>query len=367
MTPFKLTFFCGCVLIISCLLSCRSDKKVEIENIEIAYPLVVGKTMGTTYSVKHDLIDKQLKSTFDSILVVINNSVSTYIPSSLISRINADETGKNSDILINSKPRKYIKYEFPNDLHFLNNFNRSFEIFKLTEGYFDPTIMPLVNYWGFGYTQKKPVTQVDSTKVRDLKRNLGMEKWTISIDRDNFQLIKPKNGELDFSAIAKGYAVDELARYLNKEGASNYMVEIGGEVFTKGRNDKNQKWTVGLNTPKENAGLYDFLSFVQVDNQAVASSGNYRNFYEVDGKKYGHEINPKTGFPEMTVLQGVSVIANTCMDADAYATAFMVMGLEQSKLKIKDMENVEACFFYFDESGDMAQDFSVGFEPYLKK
>lgn len=365
MSKLKLHLYVGFILV-SCLsYSCRSDKAQK--EVTKVYPLVSGKTMGTTYSIKHDLVDKNLKVQVDSILIEINNSVSTYIPTSLISQVNTDSLGTSSDVLINGKLQNYLKYEFALDDHFLDNMQASFDIFKNTDGYFDPTIMPLVNYWGFGFTEKKAVTEIDSAKVIGIKNKMGFEKWTLNIDRQKFRLIKPEGSALDFSAIAKGYAVDELASFLEEQGAQNYMVEIGGEVYTKGVKANKQKWTVGLNTPTDNAGLYDFLSMVQVNGKGVASSGNYRNFYVVDGKKYGHEINPKTGFPEMNILQGVSVIANTCMEADAYATAFMVMGLEKSKEQIKALENIEVSFFYFDASGNIAQDFSVGFNAFVKK
>jgi len=206
--------------------------------------------MGTTYNVKHDLYDAVLQKRIDSLLIAINNSVSTYIPSSLISIANNDSAGTDSSILVNSKLQNYLKYQFETDTHFLSNFQKSFDIYKTTDGYFDPTVMPLVNYWGFGYEPKKAVTNVDSLKVEKLKKNIGFDKWAISIDRASFRLIKPFEGELDFSAIAKGYGVDMIAELLSDEGAENYMVEIGGEVFTKGVNEKGRKWTVGLNTPK---------------------------------------------------------------------------------------------------------------------
>lgn len=322
--------------------------------------------MGTTYNVKHDLKSKDLKAAVDSILIEINNSVSTYIPKSIISQINQDSLGSPSTILVNGQNQDYLKYQFERDKHFLTNFEKSFKVFQETDSFFDPTIMPLVNYWGFGYHEKVAIKEVDSLKVNAIANSIGLEKWTINLDREKFRLIKPIKGELDFSAIAKGYAVDEISRFLEEKGAKNYMVEIGGEVFTKGLNDKNQLWTVGLNTPKHDAGIYDFISFVQVDSKGVASSGNYRIFHEVDGKKYGHEINPKSGYPELNRLQGVTVIANTCMEADAFATAFMVMGLERSKAKIKSLENIDACFFYFDDEGNIVQEFSLGFEIYLK-
>ena len=349
-----LTLF-TCILLFSCQ-SERQAKSVEA----IPYSKFSGSTMGTSYNIQCDLQNADIKAQIDSILIDINSEVSTYEKESYISKLNRSSA---SDIPVASEVRMQT---LPKAKHFTENFTRSKEIYKNTDGYFDPTVMPLVNYWGFGYTPKQKVTDVDSSRIQEILESVGFDKWTFS-DQDSVNsFIKHKNSEIDFSAIAKGYAVDYISSYLENQGAQNYMVEIGGELYTRGLNSKGQAWTIGLNKPEEDAALNDFAVLVQFSNKALASSGNYRNFYVSNGKKFAHEINPKTGFPEFNDLLGVSVIADNCMDADAYATAFMIMGLDRSKEKIEQIDGIEACFFFSDEEGQIQYVLSSGFDPYIK-
>jgi len=306
-----------------------------------------GETMGTTYSVKyHDTQKRSHKNALDSLLIAVNQDLSTYIEDSHISIFNQQET----------KTQKGTP-------HFDKVFMKAKEIYQKTDGAFDPTVMPLVNYWGFGYTPKKAVTEVDEAKVKELMKSVGFDK-----------VIAPKFGiyakleegiQLDFSAIAKGYGVDVMTDFLDKKGIENYMVEIGGEVRAKGKNQRGDWWLMGINTPSTDATIEDLQAKVRLQNKALATSGNYRNFHEVDGKKYAHTINPKTGLPEANTLLSASIFSDDCMTADAYATACMVMGIDPAFDLVSKYSDVEGYFIYSDDKGDMQVKYTKGLEQFL--
>lgn len=339
--------------VIASWLSCK-DSKVKTGN----YLKSHGKTMGTTYNLTYES-STNLKPQVDSILLDINKSVSTYIPTSTISILNNDSLGV-------SKNNQTV-YHMAQDDHFLENFNQSNEIYQKTNGFFDPSIMPLVNYWGFGYKKKQAVTRQDTFQISQLRQMIGLDKWQVEIVGDSLNVRKHSNAELDFSGIAKGYAVDYIAAFFNKQDITNYFVEIGGEVFTSGKNPNGNEWTIGLSKPEISAGFNDYQALVTISNKGMASSGNYRNYYTVNGITYGHEINPKTGFPEVNKLLGTTVIAESCAIADAYATAFMVMGLEESELLLTTLPNIHASLFYREEDGSIGTKQSKGFEAFIKK
>ncbi len=305
------------------------------------YARIEGRTMGTTYHITYENSDMpHLKPEVEQLLKVINQDVSTYIPTAVISKFNQSKTG--------------IELPAGSANHFKINFLKAKEIYELSGGYFDPTVMPLVNYWGFGYTPKKPVEKIDSSRVDSLMAFVGMQKVLLRKRADADFLLKEKPGvQLDFSALAKGYAVDEIGRLLKKKGIKNYLVEIGGELRAKGKNAKEKWWTVGINVPKETADVSDVQSVLELKNKSVATSGNYRNFYEVNGVKYSHTINPKTGFPERSNLLSVTVVADDCMTADALATTFMVMGLRKGEEWAKKLLDTTVYFIYNDENGQL--------------
>jgi len=302
-----------------------------------AYRTLTGKTMGTTYMVKYsDHFATDYQAEIDVLLKEVNQYLSTYIPDSYISLFNKDKTG----------------VQLPNSAtgHFSRVFNSAKFIYQKTNGAFEPTVMPLVNYWGFGYTEKKAVTSADEEKISQLMQSIGFDK----VNRDGGQYSKKHpDTQLDFSAIAKGYGVDVIAELLDSKGIQNYVVEIGGEVRAKGKNDRNAWWLTAINTPDSKAKLNDFKAKVSLKNNALATSGNYRNFYEVDGKKYAHTINPKTGYPEKNTLLSASIFAKDCMTADAYATACMVMGLDKAYKLISADSDLEGYFIYSDDKGEM--------------
>ena len=331
--------------------SCQNETSVSTPK----YFKIVGETMGTTYHMTYeDSLGRNFKPEVDSILVDFNQGVSTYIKDSDISLFNFnEEMGFTNDEM---QPSYFLRVLFASQV-----------IAEETDGAFDPTVMPLVNYWGFGYQEKKPVDKIDSLKVDSLKQLVGVDK----IDADcggnghgHYCTLSKQNPniQLDFSAIAKGYAVDVIDDYFDEKGLENYMVEIGGEISVKGKNIQGEFWTTAINTPKISAGLNEYEAIVSLNNKAIATSGNYRNFHKVNDEWYGHEINPKTGFPEKSNLLSVSVLADDCMSADAYATAMMVMGLEKSKALAERLDNFDAFLIFANEKGELETFYTPGFE-----
>jgi len=339
------------------LLQCKSEVKNQSEP-RYKFNKISGQTMGTTYNITYNS-EENLKPEIDKILTKINDGVSTYIPSSTISVINIDSLGFSEN--------GFIKYSVPTNEHFVSNYKNSIDIYNLTYHYFDPTIMPLINYWGFGYKGKRPIIEADSTIISQLTSTVGFDKWELKEVDSMILITKPVAAKLDFSGIAKGYGVDYLATFLENKKINDFMVEIGGEVVTKGLNSKSLPWSIGLSKPEINAKFNDFQTIVNLSGLGMASSGNYRNYYEVNGKTYGHEINPKTGYPEVNQLLGTSVIAPNCSKADGYATAFMVMGFDKSIDLIEELNEIEACFFFRTKNGKIGTYYSSKFRIYLKE
>ena len=325
--------------------------------------------MGTTYAITYDHSMASIpKRAIDSLLTEINLSVSTYIDTSTISRINRPGTAAEKiSILENGKKATQERIRIPADTHFIENYKVALDIWRQSDGFFDATVMPLVNYWGFGYTPKEPVTKTDTAKVNAIMNKVGMEKITLTDNASEMVIIKPSETELDFSALAKGYAVDAITTFISDRGVHNILVEIGGEISATGTNPQGQPWRVGLNKPKPEASLTEVTEIITLSDISLASSGNYRNFHEVDGKKYGHEINPKSGYPQETDVLGVSILAPTCMEADAVSTACMIMGLESSLTFLEDRQHLEGCLFTSDAQGHIVSHTTTGFDRYLDK
>lgn len=329
---------------------CKTDTSPK--NVNTALQLVQGETMGTYYRITYtgqEVAD--LKSSLDSLLVALNMEVSTYIPSSTISRFNYGDLQT-----LNARDLQAVP-------HFLANLELSLEVASATKQYYNITIMPLVNYWGFGYTSKKPITSVDSSQVDSLMAFVGMDKISYQAHADS-PLEKAFTGtQIDFSAVAKGYGVDLVAQYLQQRGIQNYLVDIGGESVARGdKGSPENIWRVGINTPREEAALNEIEAAVPLRNQGIATSGNYRNVYEVDGQKYSHTINPFTGYPERSRLLSTSILAADCATADAYATACMVMGLDRAFALIDSLPALEAYFIFSDEQGLLHTKTTDGFE-----
>lgn len=332
--------------LLSICCSCRQQSptassktpSTEAPKVSKAYNKLQGKTMGTTWHITYAGTDNALhQKNIDSLLIRLNEEVSTYIPSAIISQFNQSEKG--------------VQLDFQQHAHFLKNLKVAQKINEETQQKFDPTVMPLVNYWGFGYTGRETVKEADKEKVKALLSVVGMKQVTLQengfLSKDNPQV------QIDFSALAKGYGVDEICRYFDGKGISDYFVEIGGEVNTKGRNPTGMLWSVGISRPEIASAPNDFYLIAKLDNKAIATSGNYRNVYLSEGVYYSHTIDPLTGFPKRDRLLSASVFAKDCMMADAYATAFMVMGLEQSMAFAKGHPELGICLIYNQEDGKL--------------
>ncbi|MBV6647154.1 MAG: FAD:protein FMN transferase [Cyclobacteriaceae bacterium] len=299
---------------------------------------VTGQTMGTIgYNIKYlQLNPVNFKGSIDSLLRAFNQSLSTYIPDSEISRLN------RSDTLV-----------FESAL-FYPILHASRQVFDETGGAFDPTIGPLVNIWGFG--PDKTIQVPDSSTVQSLLTKVGFDL----IDFNQSFATKRNGAILDFGAIAKGYAIDRVANFLERKGVENYMVEIGGEVRAKGQNDKGEIWSIGVEDPTVEDNEQKLLAIVKLDEKSIATSGNYRNYYQRDGRTYAHILDPRTGYNSLHRLLSASVFTEECMMADAYATAFMVMGLELTKTFLDKNSDVEAILIYADEDNELRSFVSEG-------
>ncbi len=290
-----------------------------------------GTTMGPIpYHVKYISSDgTSYQIAVDSLLEAFNQSLSTYVPNSEISRFN------NADSLAFESTLMFPVLE------------TSKRVFDMTSGAFDPTVGPLVNAWGFG-PNKKPTA--DTAKVDSLLAFVGFDK----IQFTPAYVVKELDGMyLDFSAVAKGYAVDLVGNFLASKSINNYMVEIGGEVTCRGKNEKGEVWLIGVDNPDLDVRNDNIAATINLDNKAMATSGNYRNFYEIDGKKYAHTIDPASGRPVQHSLLSASVFATDCITADALATACMVMGLEKAIALFENHKELDAIFLYSDASGEI--------------
>ena len=294
-----------------------------------------GGALGTSYSITTLYQGElNLEKEIDSVFAVINNSMSTYIPDSDISKINRGE----SEIVV--------------DQMFRDVFELSKEVYYSTNGSFDPTVGALVNAWGFGPAKQQ---ELDSTKVDSILQFVGFEK--VSLTEEGTVIKKDPRIFFDFNAVAKGYAIDRLAVLLDQKEIKNYLIEVGGEIVSKGENKlKNKSWIVGIDDPQLEEGRRLKLT-LQLRDRALASSGNYRKFRvdSITGKKYVHTIDPKTGYTKNGRILSASVISNTCARADAYATAFMVMELAETKDLLDSIEELEAYIIYFDENGEVTE------------
>ena len=307
------------LIFLICLVSCSIDesskKSVLVTN--------KGNTQGTYYYIKYLSINGQsFQSDIDSILNEIDLSLSIYNNNSLISNINSGDS-VNTDFLFNTV------------------FDVSKEINEKTNGAFDPSISPLVNYWGFyNYTGVKEIL-VDSTEINNILKNIGFGK--IKIKNNLVQL--PTNMSLDFNSIAQGYTVDLIGSHLRKVGVNDFLINVGGENLASGKNQEGDIWKIGIEKPTNKIN-YDYKLILSLNNKAIATSGNYRKFHKINGKKYSHVIDPSTGYPAYNRLLSVSVIHDDCMIADAYATAFMVMGVKKTKDFIKKNKELQVFLIY---------------------
>ncbi|MDH3651150.1 MAG: FAD:protein FMN transferase [Saprospiraceae bacterium] len=318
---------------------------------EQAYPKISGFTMGTTYQITYNSESSINQGEVDALLLQINAALSTYIDSSLISRFNQSISGLILDQTIDSLEKAY----------FLHNLELALDICQGTDGWFDPTVMPLVNYWGFGYVERSKKEYEVSDTLQSLLKRIGCDK--ISISKGEIDHIGKQHElvELDFSAIAKGFAVDVLADYLQSQGSQDYLIDIGGEVKAAGLNHKDHPWSVGVNRPSETAKPNEIIAIISLDRSAMATSGNYRNYYRTDqGQTVSHTLNPKSGMPERNDLLSVTIVSDDCATADAYATACLAMGLEKAKKLVENSDFLECLLIYSDSNGHFLQYVSDG-------
>lgn len=289
-----------------------------------------GLVFGTGYNIQyHSEEGINYQSQFDSLFAVINQSLSTYIPTSDISKWNRNET-------------------IEVDNHFMNVFNASKKIFKESKGIFDPTIGNVVNAWNFGPDENKFLT--DSTTIKRLMTNVGFDR----IIKTPSKFIRPDEAYLDFNAIAKGYGIDVIVEFLLSKGIKNLLVDIGGDLRTTGLNKAKEKgWSVGVEDPNFD-GTQSYSRVIVLKNKGMATSGTYRKFKtDEKGNRYAHIINTKTGYPTKTNVLSVSVIAPNAMLADGYATTFQAMGVEQTKVFLNAHPELQVYFIYLDENNVM--------------
>lgn len=314
--------------------SCTQTGKVE------KYMEIGGETMGTYYRIIYGASENYPdKEVIDAWLLELNNSLSTYVGNSVISRFNRSEGGIKASELDDSLLSKY----------FFENVSISNVIYAESDGFFDPTVMPLVNYWGFGYDHSQKLTQIDTHIVDSLSQFVGLNKLTINADPSPEIIKKDHRMELDFSAVAKGYAIDVVSQMLEDSfSIFNYLVDIGGESRARGVNSEGKIWRIGISEPVENSPFSSYKFIVELKDKAIATSGNYRNFYESNGQKISHTMNPKTGFFERNDLLSASILTDDCGYADGYATACMAMGFELAKNMVEKNEKLGAIFIYID-------------------
>jgi thiamine biosynthesis lipoprotein len=305
-----------------------------------------GQTMGTFYSVKvvagyfQDV--SKLQGKIESRLDEINRSMSTYIPDSEISRFNNWQS---------------IDQPFPISADFLAVMQVAEKVYQFSQGAWDGTVDPLVTLWGFGRRSRgEAIPSADAIKAA--LDEVGLNR--IRIDPRGFLTKRSPSVTLDLASIAKGYGVDALAELLRKAGFGNFLVEIGGEVYAAGVKKNGEPWRVGVNTPKKDAPPDQVYKVIPLTERALATSGDYRNFIEIDGKRYSHVIDPRTGYPVANGIVSVSVAAQNCTVADGLATALMVMGVEPGLALVNRLDDVAAMIVEMKPDGNLLPHYSTG-------
>ena len=310
------------ILLLWCISCSNQPSQIELS----------GLTMGTTYNIKiitekdNILSTKLIKQKIDSVLISINYQMSTYLFDSEITQFNNHESTAS--------------FTVSNDFALV--VERALHWSKLTDGAFDITLVPLIYLWGFGPGQTSELGDIfpEEHAVQKRRTHVGYEKLTT-----NKYSLQKKDPfiKIDLNAIAKGFGVDAVYSFLESIGMNNIMVEIGGEVRTKGKNRKNEPWVIAVEIPDlESSGNKKITWALPLESKAMATSGDYRNYYEIDSIRYSHEIDPRTGYPAQTGVASATVVASNCMDADALATALIIMGAESGLQFIEKLDGVEA-------------------------
>lgn len=293
-----------------------------------------GRVFGTFYNIKYKSNGKDVKTEYLAALAAVDTALSTFNKQSTITRVNLSA----DSVLLSDK-----------DSLFITVYNKACEISQITDGAFDITVATLVNAYGFGYD---PDRSTPESVIAELRKYVGWKKVSLSetgyIKKENPQI------KLDASAIAKGFGSDVVARVLRNNGINDFMVEVGGEVVCSGVNAKGNVWSIGINKPIEDSTMQrnEIQRVVQLNGKALATSGNYLQYYYKDGTKYAHTIDPRSGKPVNHTLLSSSIIADDCMTADALATACMVLGVDSALSLIESLPNVEGYFIYAGENGE---------------
>jgi thiamine biosynthesis lipoprotein len=305
---------------------------------------IEGETMATTYHITYfDAEGRNFKKDIDSLLVLVNRSINNYNPASEVS-------------LFNKSPRSF-KFQLP---YLLPPIEVASQVFSDSQGAFDPTVMPLVNLWGFGY---KKVDRPDSARIDSIRNIIGFEK--ISFNQDSVWKLDPRS-QLDLGGIGQGYGADVITDFLKSKGIKNMLVELGGEGMACGINLQSKKpWELGILDPNSTEQDQSFKAYVSLTDRSFTTSGNYFNYREVDGIKYSHTIDPQTGFPTTRAILSASVFASDCTTADAWGTAFMVMGHEKAIEVVKQHPELDVFLIYSTPDG-IATFASDNISQYLK-
>jgi len=332
----KLCFFAIVLVFIAC--SCKIGKQPILAKLS-------GATQGTYYAITYYSDDSvNLQPSIDSLLHRFDSTASTYKPNSIISRLNNNDTAVKADEM------------------FVNIFKKAMEVSEATNGAFDITVGPLVTAWGFGLKNRMKMNQhiVDS-----LMPLIGYRK----IELENGKLIKTDSRIcIDYNAIAQGYAVDVVGAFLESKGIQSFLIDIGGEVLARRTKPGGEKWNVAIEVPTKNADEGRSIQTVaSLQDMAISTSGSYRKYYEENGVRYSHTIDPHNGYPVKHSLLSVSVVAHDCMTADAYATALMVMGVEKGKLFLEKHPRLDAYFIYSSADSSLKTYYTKGFEKYVRK
>jgi len=330
----KLAYLLILLLLITSCTPRQNQKKINFS----------GMAQGTYYAITYfDHLDRNFQHEIDSLLDVFDMSVSMWEPQSVISKINRGEEVKCDSI-------------------FIATYHIARHVAEESNGAFDYTVGPLVNAWGFGFKDRQKVDQALVDSLLPL-----VDYNNVSLDGD--RIIMQKEGiNFDFNAVAQGYSVDLVGEFLSSKGIENYLIDIGGEVLAIGEKPGKGPWVVGIEKPStDELSERTLETTLELKDRAMATSGNYRKFYEENGVRYSHTIDPETGFPVTHTLLSVSVIADDCGTADAWATAFMVMGLEKGKKILESGNDLEAYFIYSGEDGSLETYITGGMEDLLLK
>ncbi|MBL6970553.1 MAG: FAD:protein FMN transferase [Desulfobacterales bacterium] len=319
------------------LVGCGIQKEVQLS----------GKTMGTTYHITivagYFLNTAVLQAKIDRRLEDINRSMSTYRKDSEISRFNAWERAAEEIIISDDFWQVMIVAQ---------------KIYELTDGAWDGTVKPLLSLWGFDSAKNKHRIP-EKSEIQAQLANVGFNQIEISSDR--FLIKRKASISLDFASIAKGYGVDQVTALIKNSGIENFLVEIGGEVFASGHRKDGKPWRVGINRPQKDAPYDQIYKVINLHNKAFATSGDYRNYFEVDGKRYSHILDPRSGYPVSNGVVSVSIVADDCTFADGLSTAVMVLGPQKGLELIDKLDDVEGLIVTQQQDGRLIDHYSKGF------